>query len=176
MSRKSILRTVVIFAILAINVGCDQISKNIVRNRIGEHEQISVVDNYVRLLRVENKGAFLSLGDSLPTVVRFILLTLFPLAVLGFGIGYIFIKRNIPRYTALGFAFVIGGGIGNLYDRLVHGSVTDFMHIDFVIFQTGIFNMADVSIMTGVAIVVIGSFLQRPKDADQTPTLEESKA
>jgi signal peptidase II len=169
MNKKSILRAVVIFALLAINVGCDQISKSIVRNRIGEHEQISVIDNYVRLMRVENEGAFLSLGDSLPNVVRFILLSLFPLAVLGFGIGYLFLKRNIPKFTVLGFAFVIGGGMGNLYDRLVHGSVTDFVHIDFVIFQTGIFNMADVSIMTGVAIVVIGSFLHRPKPDAVTP-------
>lgn len=159
----------VIVGILTLNIGCDQISKNIVRNRIGESEQISVVDNYITLMRVENKGAFLSLGDSLPNIVRFILLSLFPLAVLGFGLGYLFMKNNIPKSTLLGFAFVIGGGIGNLYDRLVHGSVTDFVHIDLVIFQTGIFNMADVSIMMGVAIVVIGSFLERPKPDAVTP-------
>lgn len=166
---KTLFRAVVIFAVLAINVGCDQISKSIVRNRIEDHEQISVVDRYVTLMRVENRGAFLSLGDSLPNVVRFILLSLFPLAILGFGIGYLFTKKNLSKTTLLGFAFVIGGGIGNLFDRLVYGSVTDFMHIDFVIFQTGIFNMADVSIMTGMAIVLIGSFIERPKQ-DVTPT------
>lgn len=167
--KKNIIRAVIIFSILAINVGCDQISKSIVRKRIQDNEHISVVDNYVTLLRVENEGAFLSLGDSLPKTVRFILLSLFPLAVLGFGIGYLFMKKNITKATLLGFAFVIGGGIGNLYDRLVYGSVTDFVHIDFVIFQTGIFNMADVSIMTGMAIVVIGSFLDRPKPEAVTP-------
>lgn len=169
MNRKGILRAIIIFAILALNVSCDQISKSIVRKRIQEDEQISVIDNYVRFMRVENEGAFLSLGDSLPKAVRFILLSLFPLAVLGFGIGYLFMKKNISKPMLLGFAFVIGGGIGNLYDRLVHGSVTDFVHIDFVIFQTGIFNMADVSIMTGVAIVLIGSFLERPKRDAVTP-------
>jgi signal peptidase II len=169
MKRKSIVRAIVIFAILAINVGCDQISKSIVRNRIDEHEQISVVNNYVKLMRVENEGAFLSLGDSLPKIARFILLSLIPLAILGFGIGYLFTKKNLSKAMLLGFAFVIGGGIGNLYDRLVYGSVTDFMHIDFVIFQTGIFNMADVSIMTGMAIVIIGSFINRPKTDPVTP-------
>lgn len=159
-----ILRTVIIIAILALTVGCDQISKSIVQQRIDAYERISVVDNYVTLMRVENEGAFLSLGDSLPKTVRFILLSLFPLAVLGFGIGYLFMKKNISRSMLLGFAFVIGGGIGNLYDRLVHGSVTDFVHIDFVIFQTGIFNMADVSIMTGIAIVIIGSFTESKKE------------
>lgn len=169
MSNKTILRAIIIFAILAINVGCDQISKSIVRNRIEDHEQISVVDNYVTLMRVENKGAFLSLGNSLPNMVRFIFLSLFPLAILGFGLGYLFTKKNLSKTMLLGFAFVIGGGIGNLYDRLVYGSVTDFMHIDFVIFQTGIFNMADVSIMTGMAIVIIGSFLDRSKRDSVTP-------
>jgi signal peptidase II len=163
MSTRRIIRTLLIFGILALNISCDQISKNIVRNRIDEDEQISVVDNYVKLMRVENKGAFLSLGDSLPKPIRFILLSLFPLAILGFGLGYLFSKSSLPRLSVLGFAFVIGGGIGNLYDRLVHGSVTDFLHIDFVIFQTGIFNMADVSIMTGIFIVVLGSFINRPK-------------
>lgn len=159
-----------IFAILAVNIGCDQISKSIVRNRIEDYERISVVDNFVTLMRVENEGAFLSLGDSLPKVVRFIFLSLFPLAILGFGIGYLFTKKNLSKAMILGFAFVIGGGIGNLYDRLVYGSVTDFVHIDFVIFQTGIFNMADVSIMTGMAIVIIDSFRSRPKPDSVTPT------
>ncbi len=51
---------------------------------------------------------------------------------------------------AIPFAFIIGGGIGNLYDRILYGSVTDFLHMDFQLFRTGIFNMADVSIMIGV--------------------------
>lgn len=163
MSTRIIIRTLLIFGILALNISCDQISKSIVRNKIGEHEQISVIENYVKLMRVENKGAFLSLGDSLPKPVRFILLSLFPLAILGFGLGYLFSKTSLPRLSVLGFAFVIGGGIGNLYDRVVHGSVTDFLYMDFVIFHTGIFNMADVSIMTGISIVILGSFINRPK-------------
>lgn len=169
MKRKSIIRAIAIIVILAVNIGCDQISKSIVRNRIDGHERIAVVENYVTLMRVENEGAFLSLGDSLPRVVRFIFLSLFPLAILGFGIGYLFTRKNLSKSMLLGFAFVIGGGIGNLYDRLVYGSVTDFMHIDFVIFQTGIFNMADVSIMTGMAIVIIGSFMERPRRDPVTP-------
>lgn len=166
MAKKSLFRALVVISILVLNVSCDQISKAMVRNRIDENEQISVVNPYFTLMRVENEGAFLSLGDSLPKMARFILLALFPLAVLGFGIGYLFLKRNISKSVLLGFAFVIGGGMGNLYDRLVYGSVTDFMHMDFVIFKTGIFNMADVSIMTGIAIVLLGSFLGKQKDRE----------
>lgn len=66
-------------------------------------------------------------------------------------------------WTAAGISFIIGGGIGNLYDRMWYGSVTDFMHINFTIFQTGIFNMADVSIMTGMFIILIQLFIKPKK-------------
>ncbi|MFN7601698.1 MAG: signal peptidase II [Bacteroidota bacterium] len=70
-------------------------------------------------------------------------------------------KKNLPNLTIIGICFVVGGGIGNIYDRLIYGSVTDFLHIDFVIFQTGVFNMADVSIMTGTFIVICESYFRR---------------
>ena len=75
-ARKSIIRALIIISILIVNVSCDQLSKSIVRNRIDENEQISVVNPYFTLMRVENEGAFLSLGDSLPKMARFILLAL----------------------------------------------------------------------------------------------------
>lgn len=155
--KSRIIRSVVIFTILVMNIGCDQISKRIVRQQVYEYQEISIIKNYVTLTKVENEGAFLSLGQKLPDAVRFTLLTLLPLIVLGFGVGFLFVKRNLPKPLLLGFAFVMGGGIGNIYDRLMYGSVTDFLHIDFGIFQTGIFNMADVSIMVGVLIVLLDS-------------------
>ncbi|MCY1383789.1 Lipoprotein signal peptidase [compost metagenome] len=60
-----------------------------------------------------------------------------------------------------GICCLIGGGIGNVYDRIVYGSVTDFMHIDFVLFKTGIFNIADISIMTGVSIMFVHTFFKK---------------
>lgn len=166
MTKSRILRSLLIFGILIINIGCDQVSKVIVRQRVDYYEQISLIKNYVTLTKVENTGAFLSLGNSLPDPVRFALLSLLPLVVLGFGLGFLFTRVNLSKYALLGMALVLGGGIGNIYDRLVYGSVTDFLHIDFGIFQTGIFNLADVSIMVGVCIALIGSFEQKPV-ADQ---------
>jgi signal peptidase II len=158
--KSRIIRFVLIFTILVINIGCDQISKNLVRQSVESYQEISLIKNYLTLTKVENAGAFLSMGDSLPDTLRFILLTLLPLIVLGFGVGFLFMKNNLPKPVILGFTFVMGGGIGNIYDRLVHGTVTDFLHIDFGIFQTGIFNLADVSIMTGVLIVLLDSVVQ----------------
>jgi len=55
----------------------------------------------------------------------------------------------------LAFSFIIGGGIGNIYDRILYGSVTDFMYLELGSWHTGIFNMADVSVVIGTALLLI---------------------
>lgn len=158
MRSKQILRTLLIVTMLSSNIGCDQISKSIVRQRINYNEQIGLMNNYVTLTRIENTGAFLSLGNSLPQPIRVLLLTILPLCVLGLTLIYLLTKRNLSNLTIVGICFVVGGGFGNIYDRIIYGSVTDFLHIDFLIFQTGIFNMADVSIVTGIFILLLNSY------------------
>jgi signal peptidase II len=163
MKAKGFIRTLVIFIILCSNIGCDQVSKSMVRNQLDRNEQISLISKYVTLTNVENPGAFLSLGGTLPKPVRLLLLTILPLLVLGLSLIYLLTKRNLSHLNILGICFLLGGGIGNIYDRAVYGSVTDFLHIDFVVFQTGIFNLADVSIMSGVAMILIGSYFKEDK-------------
>ena len=158
MKSKQILRALLIVTMLSSNIGCDQISKSIVRQRINYNEQIGLMNNYVTLTRIENTGAFLSLGNSLPQPIRVLLLTILPLCVLGLTLIYLLTKRNLSNLTIVGICFVVGGGFGNIYDRIIYGSVTDFLHIDFLIFQTGIFNMADVSIVTGIFILLLNSY------------------
>lgn len=63
--------------------------------------------------------------------------------------------------TVVGLAFAIGGGIGNIYDRILFGSVTDFMHLKASFLQTGIFNMADVSVMVGAGLVLLDLLINR---------------
>ena len=150
-----------LFAIICVNVALDQVSKAIVRNEISYQEQISIIENHFILTRVENTGAFLSAGHNLPEIIRFLLLTALPIAVLGYGLYFLISNKNIPTKMQIGISFLIGGGIGNIYDRIVHGSVTDFLFIDFGIFKTGIFNVADMSIMFGIGLLLLQSFLQK---------------
>ncbi len=157
------LQFILLLFIVLLNVGCDQVSKTVVRHKIDYNENIGFIKNHVTLTKVENTGAFLSAGDNLPESVRFILLSLLPILVLAYGLYYLFIHHNLPRFFQLGMCFLIGGGIGNIYDRIRFGSVTDFLHIDFVMFRTGIFNLADVSIMIGIGILLIDSFNKKVK-------------
>jgi signal peptidase II len=130
------------------------VSKTIVRQTVAYNEQISLVNSFLVLTKVENTGAFLSVGHSLPRPVRIVLLNLLPLLVLGFALIYLLTKKNLSNRIIVGLCFIIGGGVGNIYDRILYGSVTDFLHMDFILFRTGIFNMADVSIMIGTFLVL----------------------
>jgi signal peptidase II len=162
MTPKNIIRTLIILFIIVINIGCDQVTKSIVRKEIVSYSTINLLSNHLTLTKVENTGAFLSAGDRLPGTLRFTLLTLLPVVAMIAGIIYIFTKQNLSLITTMGMCFIIGGGIGNIFDRIIYGSVTDFLHISFAGMQTGIFNMADVSIMTGTVLVILSALL-KPK-------------
>lgn len=161
MKTTGALRTLVLLTILFANIGCDQISKGIVRQKLGYYSQITLLKQHLTLTKVENTGAFLSVGSSLPEPLKIIFLKMFPVIALCLALVYVLSAKNLSTISAAGICFFIGGGIGNIYDRLVYGSVTDFVHIDFVIFQTGIFNMADVSIVMGSIIIFVDALRKR---------------
>lgn len=158
---SGLLGKVLILVIVMFNIGCDQITKSIVRDNVQYHANIKIISNNITLTNVENSGAFLSLGDTLHSGVKFVLLLLLPVLVLLMGIYYVMSRKDLDPLLVFGISCVIGGGAGNLYDRIIYGSVTDFLHIDFVIFQTGVFNAADLSIMLGMLLIIINSFSKR---------------
>lgn len=161
MKINSVASRVLILVLVFFNIGCDQISKTIVRDNVSYNANIKVITDHITLTKVENSGAFLSVGDSLNDTVKFAVLLLLPALVLLFGIYFLMTKKDLDRLFVLGVCCVIGGGAGNLYDRMLYGSVTDFLHIDFVIFQTGVFNVADMSIMIGMVLILINTFSKK---------------
>ena len=168
MSSNKIVRIIVILLILCANVGCDQVSKHIVRRNVAYHENITVIKNFITLTKVENTGAFLSLGDSLPKAVSIILLTILPFIILGLGLIYIFTVSKLSNLRMVAICLIIGGGFGNIFDRAVYGSVTDFLHMNFGIFRTGVFNVADVSIMTGMFMILFETYVLGRRKMIQT--------
>jgi signal peptidase II len=157
MESKRILRNVLVSAVLVLNIGCDQMSKKIIRNNFENYQSIEVIKDYFTILKIENTGAFLSWGESFASPLKFMLLSVIPVCALCLGLVFLFTRHTIQPSLAVGLACMIGGGIGNLFDRIVYGSVTDFLHINFGFFETGIFNIADLSIMTGMFIILINT-------------------
>ena len=163
MHTKGIIRVFVVLLIIIANIGCDQVSKRIVRRNVAPDQTFSMLNDHLTVTHAENTGAFLSLGDAMPKTAKNILLSVLPLLALAFGFYYTITKRNISKTTLVGLCFVMGGGAGNVFDRIVYGSVTDFLHIKLGYFQTGIFNLADLSIVTGTLIILFHSFFKKKK-------------
>ncbi|AXT63351.1 signal peptidase II [Aquimarina sp. AD10] len=151
----------ILFSLIIIlsNISCDQITKEKVRQEISKNETIKIIgDNFI-LTKVENTGAALSLGENLTPNAKIIFLQVLPLLVLIFMFIYIIKEKKISKFNLIGFSFIIGGGIGNIYDRILFNSVTDFMYVEFGSLHTGIFNMADVSVVIGTLFILLNSIL-----------------
>ncbi len=151
-------KTLAIILLIAMNIGLDQYSKHMVREQVVPGSRTEIVGQLVQLMNVENSGAFLGIGsDSNPTV-KLIFLLILPTLVLGAVLYYLFTNKNLDQLSVIGFSSIVGGGIANLYDRFVYGSVTDFIFMDFGFAKTGIFNAADLSVTTGMVLLLIASF------------------
>ncbi len=155
------IRIIAILSLVLLNISCDQISKTVVRKTIEPYERIEVFKDSFVLTKVENTGAAYSMGSDLAPVLKILLLQILPVIVLFILLWQILIKTNYSKETIIGFTFIIGGGIGNLFDRIVYGSVTDFLILDLGILKTEIFNMADVSIMFGSLLVLISALFNK---------------
>lgn len=155
-------RNIYILSTIVITIALDQISKVWVRANIAKGSISDIIGNYFTLHHVENEGAFLGMGSELNDTLRIILLLVLPIVVLGFVLRYVFKDKTLDNWSLFAFSSIIGGGIANVFDRIAFGKVTDFWHIDFGgVFRTGIFNIADLSVTTGMIMLVIASFKKK---------------
>lgn len=155
-------RYILVFGLILLNIACDQVSKKIVRDNVEPRSHTEIIGDYFILTNVENKGAFLGMGSDLNPIIKTIFLLILPIIVLVLVLRYVLTKHDIDNFSLVGLTFIVGGGIGNLYDRILYGEVTDFFHIDLGgIFKTGIFNMADVSVMVGMGCLIAASFISK---------------
>jgi signal peptidase II len=157
-----ILKIIIILVVLALNISCDRVTKGIAQKRLKGRGTVQIVGNIFIFRYTENTGAFMSIGSKLPPKVRFYLLALFPTIVLIGLIGWILISKDLSKIQTIALATIVGGGIGNIFDRLFHqGRVVDFMNLGIGRVRTGIFNIADLSIIFGGLLFLIVSFAGR---------------
>jgi len=137
-----------------MNISCDQISKGYARENLQGKGTIEVLGDFFVLVYAENKGAFLSFGHNFPEPFKYIFLSLFPLIILILLTLIILINIKFNYFLSVGFSFLLGGGFSNIIDRFIYqGQVSDFMNIGINQLRTGIFNFADLSILTGFFII-----------------------
>jgi signal peptidase II len=160
------LRLALIVAVGA-TIGCDRVTKHLAATMLAGTPSRSFLADTVRLEYAENTGGFLSLGDALPPAVRTGVFTIATGLMLLVMVASA-IRFRWDGWPLLGLTLFVTGGASNWVDRVIHGSVIDFMNVGFGPVRTGIFNVADVAVMLGVGIIVLAEFRVRGKVADLT--------
>ena len=154
---KSKFRLLIFFGMLLVLIGTDKASKEIAKEHLKGKGSISYFHDTFRLQYVENVGAFLSMGSNLPKKASFWVFGVVPsLFLLGFMI-YLILKRNSLEFKIyLAYILILAGGMGNILDRLINDRhVTDFLNVGIQNLRTGIFNLADLYVTTGIVCLFI---------------------
>jgi signal peptidase II len=169
-ARTSLGSRLAMLALAVSCVGCDQASKRVAAEVLKGAETLSFWGGTFRLTYAENRGAFLGLGGGWPEPVRWLAFTGAALVVVAASLAWVVSQARQQRQTLAVWAMVLvaAGGAGNLVDRIARdGHVIDFMNFGLGSVRTGIFNVADVQIMVGLGLLLIGR--RELRDASQAP-------
>lgn len=146
----------------------DQATKFLAVKFLMTVDTVPIIKNVLHLTYLENTGAaFGSLKNS-----RWVFLAVSTFAIIAL-VFYMFKFKPKNRILSAGLAFIIGGGIGNMIDRLAKGYVVDF--VDFRLINFAVFNVADSFVCIGAALVIIYIFFFAEKDENEKSTKKESK-
>ncbi|MBQ5537982.1 MAG: signal peptidase II [Treponema sp.] len=120
-------------ALLVAVVVFDQVTKQLVVANIPVHSVgASFFGDFLRIVLVYNTGVAFSIGQGSGEIVRLILFKILPIVALGFVMAFYFLSDKITRLQRWAICGVVGGGIGNIIDRVFnpHG-VIDFIDVKF---------------------------------------------
>jgi signal peptidase II len=150
--------------LIILVVIADWTTKFLIRNEIPRGARRTLVDGWFSLQNNFNEGIAFSWLKNLPDVWRMPLLVALTLVGIAATLGIM--RQSRDRWIHVAGALVLGGALGNLGDRVVDGGVTDFI---FVHFFPYIFNVADIAISIGGALLVLRMLLDVRGD-DPAPT------
>lgn len=163
MQKHPLVRLALVGLLLLVCVGCDQAAKAFAKQALASSPPVSFLQGVVQFQYAENSGAFLSLGAGLPARTRFlwgvVFIGLTQVALLAF----LFRATSLPLPQKIGLSLFLGGGLGNLIDRIANdGQVIDFVSLGVGSLRTGIFNVADVAITAGLLMVLFSRSEEEP--------------
>ncbi|HEU5341766.1 signal peptidase II [Edaphobacter sp.] len=158
-------RRPILLLITALVILLDRLSKLWIMHHVRPGYGIVVIPRVFRLTHVLNTGAAFSLfADSLsPVAVRDSLIAFSIIAVIIVGALLWRIGRQLTL-TGVALALILGGAIGNLYDRVVYSVVVDFLEVHIIHYHWPDFNVADSCIVIGACLLLIEIF--RPQSQD----------
>lgn len=152
------------YGIAAVLFALDRITKVIIKSYVSTYDTRTVIPGFFNIVHTENPGAAFSLFSDVHSGWRtFFLVTLSTVAlvVIAAMIWRMHGRAGESRYMRLGLALILGGALGNVYDRIVYGTVTDFLELYYRGFSWPAFNVADSAITIGVGLVILDMLLTR---------------
>ena len=151
-------KNLIIFSIIIFIFFLDLITKNYALSSLIINHSISI-NNFLNFTLAFNHGAAFSFLSNAGGWQRWFFIIFSVIVIL--IITYILVKEKNSQYTA--FSFVIGGAIGNLYDRILYGYVIDFIEFHYNSFFWPIFNIADIAISIGIILLLYSMFAKESK-------------
>ncbi len=147
-----------LLCVSALVIFLDRITKQWVARHVPDGDAITVIPRVFRISHVENPGAAFSLftDSPHPEVTRWMLIGFSLLAAIVVSIILARIGRRLSL-TAFSMALVLGGAVGNVWDRLRFGTVVDFLEVHIVHYHWPDFNVADSAIVVGGILLLLDS-------------------
>lgn len=138
----------------------DVVIKLIITNNLSYNQSVVVINNFFNITLVKNTGGAFSLFSG--RVFYLIIISVFILFMI---IYYIYKNKINDNLTLIGFALLLGGAMGNLFDRIYYGYVVDYLDFNFFGMNFPIFNMADVCIVVSCLLLFFwGVFYDNRED------------
>ncbi len=147
-------RILIVLLTLGISIGMDRWTKIWAVNNLQGQGRQSYLNDMLRITFAQNDGAFLSLGSGLNDELRFILLSVLPVLVLLYVLYLVLFSKDMDTWQVIAFSLIFAGGASNVFDRIMDGYVVDFLNVGMGSLRTGIFNVADMSIMAGLFMLL----------------------
>lgn len=143
----------------AIAVGVfavDRVTKWLIETHVSFLDSLQIIPGLFEIVHTENRGVAFSLFNDSTSEWRTLLLVLFSVAAVVLVGGFIFRRADrLDRYSLAGFSLILGGALGNVFDRIVWGRVTDFLDFYIGAYHWPAFNVADSAIVIGSALLLI---------------------
>lgn len=157
---------VVLIIVSACVVALDQLTKWLIYFNLPIGEVAFGIDGLFEITHIRNDGMAFGLLDEHRWI--FIVASIIGICVISV---YLFRFSSDNRFTKIGLALVIGGGLGNMVDRIVLGEVVDMIHITiFNDFFPYVFNVADSCVCVGVGMAIVGIVYDIIKEAKSKKT------
>src|ERR1700722_16539079 len=151
---KNTARTVY-FLIAIVVVLLDRWTKHLVAQRIALYSHIQIIPGFFRITHTENTGAAFSLFADSPSHWKTAMLIGFSLVAMVIVSVLLWRQSHALTITGLALSLILGGAVGNLWDRVASGRVVDFLLVYIKSYQWPVFNLADSAIVVGASLLVI---------------------